>query len=86
MDQEAACVCRYKGRSGRGTAHLGRDELVFRGEFQLAIPLSTVRTATAGTGRMNVAYAGGEAIFELDEKTATAWVERISGGPGSPRS
>ncbi len=78
MGQEVECTCRYKGRSAVGKAHLETDDLIFRGEFRLAIPYRSVTSATAASGQLSVIFAGGKAIFDLGEKTAAKWADEIT--------
>ena len=85
MGEEAECTCRYKGRSAVGKAHLERDELSFRGEFRLAIPYRSVRSATAAGGQLAVIFDGGKALFDLGERTAAKWAEKISDPPRPSR-
>ena len=40
MGYDAACTIRFEGQIARGTAVLEHKDLVFRGPFRLAIPLS----------------------------------------------
>ena len=80
MGAQADCVCRYKGRSGRGTAHLETDELVFRGEFRLEIPYKTVTSATGDAGTLSITFDGGKAIFEIGDKAAR-WAAKINDPP-----
>ena len=51
---------------------------MFRGEFRLAIPYRLVTSATAASGQLSIIFAGGKAIFDLGEATATKWAEKIS--------
>ncbi|MDQ4144807.1 MAG: hypothetical protein M3198_13925 [Actinomycetota bacterium] len=83
MGAEAECTCRYKGRSAIGTAHLETDELLFAGEFQLAIPYKSVTSATAATGQLTIIFSGGKAIFDLGEQEAEQWATKIV--PGARR-
>jgi hypothetical protein len=81
MGAEVACTCRYKGRSAVGKALLETDELLFRGEFRLRIPYKDVTKTTAAAGQLSVIFAGGRAIFELDERTAARWAKKINDPP-----
>ncbi len=59
MGQEAACRARFQGRSSAGTALPESDALVFRGDFQLAIPFRRVKRLEARAGRLTVGFDGG---------------------------
>ena len=80
MGARAECICRYRGRSGLGTLHLETDDLVFRGELKLAIPLNSILSATAAGGRLTIVFYGGEAVFELGDKAAR-WAGKILSPP-----
>lgn len=81
MGQKAECACRYKGRAGTGIAHLETDELIFRGDFRLAIPHKAVDSATSANGKLAIVFSGGEAVFDLGEKTAGKWADKINDPP-----
>jgi hypothetical protein len=76
VGDEARCTVRYGGRTSEGRALLEPDELRFRGEFRLAVPLRGISSARAVDGRLEVAWAGEEATFELGPR-AERWAERI---------
>ncbi|MDQ3986828.1 MAG: DUF3052 domain-containing protein [Actinomycetota bacterium] len=80
MGAKADCSCIYRDRRGEGTAHLETDHLIFRGDLNLAIPLSSVISATASSGRLNIVFHGGEATFDLGNKAAK-WAEKILSPP-----
>ena len=84
MGAEASCRLRVAREAYEGTAYFETDELLFRGapregvqRFRLAIPLSSIRGATASSGELRVRHDGGEAVFELGERAAAKWAERI---------
>jgi hypothetical protein len=60
---------------------LETDELIFRGEARVRIPLASVQSVSAEDGDLVVRYPGGSMRFELGSKAAR-WAERIK----SPRS
>ena len=76
MGDEARCTVRYEGRVSEGKTLLETDELVFRGEFRLAIPRRDIRSAAAEDGRLTVVFSGGTAAFELGAR-AERWAEKI---------
>ncbi len=76
MGDETRCTARFRDRVSEGTALLETDELVFRGDFRLAIPLSDVRSVSAQDGRLTVEFPGGAAELELGG-SAERWAEKI---------
>ena len=54
MGQEATCTVHVDGQTSSGKARLETEEIVFRGDFRLAIPLREVRDARAVDGRLTV--------------------------------
>lgn len=80
MGATAECVCWYRGRSGRGVARLETDDLIFRGDLNLAIPFRSVISATSSRGNLTLVFNGGEATFELGDK-ASKWASKILDPP-----
>ncbi|MDQ3890269.1 MAG: DUF3052 domain-containing protein [Actinomycetota bacterium] len=76
MGDEARCTARFRDGVSEGTALLETDELVFRGDFRLAIPLRDVRSVAAQDGRLTVAFADGAVELELGG-SAERWAEKI---------
>jgi hypothetical protein len=76
MGQELACLAHYGGKSSRGKALLETNEILFRGEFRLKIPLSSIKGAKVSGGELRLKTADGLAIFELGDK-AENWCEKI---------
>ena len=81
MGEEARCTVRFGSARSEGKALLETDELVFRGEFRIAVPLKEITALDVSDGRLRVEFADGEATFELGPK-AERWAERIR----NPRS
>ena len=80
MGAKAECVCWFRGRSGRGVARLETDDLIFRGDLNLAIPFRSVMSATSSKGNLTLVFNGGEATFELGDK-ASKWASKILDPP-----
>lgn len=76
MGDEARCTVRFGGARSEGKALLETDELIFRGDFRLAVALKGVTALDASDGELRVEFADGEATFELGSK-AERWAERI---------
>jgi DUF3052 family protein len=76
VGDEALATVHFAGRTSEGKALLEADELVFRGEFRLAIRLREIHTAEAAEGRLTLETRDGPAVFELGPR-AERWAERI---------
>ena len=76
MGSEAFCKLRFGEQESEGKALLETSEIVFRGDFRLKIPFSTVKSAKAVNGQLCLETAQGAAIFQLGA-TAEKWLEKI---------
>jgi hypothetical protein len=81
MGQDVHCIATWNGRRSIGTASLETDDILFRGEFRLRIPLKTVTDLASDEGRLTVKIAEGTATFNLGVR-AQQWAERIRNPKG----
>jgi len=81
MGQDVHCIATWNGRRSIGTAYLETDELLFRGEFRLRIPFTTMSAVTAADGRLLVTVPEGTASFNLGAR-AQQWANRIRNPKG----
>jgi hypothetical protein len=81
MGQEISCEARFGSRTGTGKALLETDELIFRGDFRLAIPLKGIQSLEAADGWLRIQWAEGQAAFQLGARAAK-WADKIR----NPRS
>jgi hypothetical protein len=85
MGQETRCYVRHGGQRVEGKALLETDEVIFRGELRLKIPLRGVKEAETADGELRLRYlvdgAPDEATFELGSPTAERWAKRILNPP-----
>ncbi len=72
MGDEARCTVRFGGARSVGKALLETDELIFRGDFRIAVPLNGITALDASDGELRVEFADGEATFELGPKVGRA--------------
>jgi hypothetical protein len=77
MGQELACSVLSNGKSHRGKALLESDEILFRGDLRLKIPLASIKKVEAGEGKLNVRTKDALYVFDLGAK-AEKWCERIA--------
>jgi hypothetical protein len=63
-------------QESEGKALLETSELLFRGNFRLKIPFSTIKSAKAVDGELRLQTADGLAIFHLGE-VAGKWCDKI---------
>jgi hypothetical protein len=81
MGYEAACTIRFEGQIARGTAWLEHKDLVFRGPFRLAMPLSEISDARADADTLIVRFGGRRADLEIGAAAAARWAKRIANPP-----
>ncbi len=80
MGSDAVCTLKFDGKTSRGTAWLEHKDLVFRGPVRLAIPLATIRAATARDGTLHVEFGDSSADFTIGS-AAEKWAKRITSPP-----
>jgi hypothetical protein len=76
MGRELLCSVRAGGRTVSGKALLETDEVIFRGEPRLKIPLASLKSVVARDGELHLKWADGSAVFELGEQAAK-WAHKI---------
>jgi hypothetical protein len=81
MGKEAQCTCRWDTRTSSGKALLETDEILFRGEFRLVIPLKEVESVQAVEGQLQIKSPRGMVALSLGPVVAK-WAERILHPPG----
>jgi hypothetical protein len=81
MGQEANCEARFGGKVSAGRALLETDDLIFRGEFRLKIPLKSIESLDVNGGVLSVTSPAGTADFTLGAQ-AGKWAHKIR----NPRS
>jgi hypothetical protein len=76
VGNEASCKVQFGKQRSAGKALLETSEILFRGEFRLKIPFSSVTAAKAVDGELRLQTAEGLAVFHLGA-TAEKWREKI---------
>jgi hypothetical protein len=76
MGQELACSVLSNGKSHRGKARLESNEILFRGDLRLKIPLASIKKVEAEEGKLNVRTKDALYVFDLGAK-AEKWREKI---------
>jgi hypothetical protein len=76
MGNEAKCIVRLGKRHSEGKALLETSEILFRGDFRLKIPFSSIKSARAVDGELRVQTPEGLTLFELGA-AAAKWCEKI---------
>ncbi len=77
MGRETSCTAHYQKQSSAGTLQHETDDLRFRGEFSLKIPLKQITRAIAKDGELRVQWPEGEARFDLGA-AAAKWADAVS--------
>lgn len=80
MGYDVDCTLHLDGRPARGRAQLETQELRFRGDARLVIPLKEITSAAARDGSLTVRFGGRTAVFDLGP-SAAKWAERITNPP-----
>ena len=76
MGSEANCKVRFGNQESGGRALLEASEILFRGDFRLKIPFSTIKSAKAVEGELRLQIAQGLAVFQLGT-AAEKWCHKI---------
>lgn len=76
MGNEAACKVTFGKQQSEGKALLETSEIIFRGDFRLKIPFSTIKSAKAVDGELRLQTADGLAVFHLGMR-AEKWCDKI---------
>jgi hypothetical protein len=76
MGNESKCTVRFGKDISEGKALLETSEILFRGEFRLKIPFSTIKSAKAVDGELRLRTAEGPAVFHLGA-AAEKWRDKI---------
>jgi hypothetical protein len=77
MWNELKCRVRVGKQESEGKALLETNEVIFRGDFRLKIPLATIKSAKVVDGDLHLRTAEGVAIFELGAGAAEKWYAKI---------
>ena len=76
MGAEAHCTAQFGKQQSEGKAVLETSEILFRGEFRLKIPFSTIKSAKAVDGELRLQTSDGLAVFHLGA-AAEKWRDKI---------
>jgi hypothetical protein len=76
MGRELLCTVRSGGKTASGKALLETNEIIFRGELRLKIPLATLTSVHARDGELHVNWEERTAVFELGDH-AEKWAHKI---------
>jgi hypothetical protein len=76
MGNEASCKVRFGKHESEGKALLETSEILFRGDFRLKIPFSTIQLAKAVDGELRLQTAEGLAVFYLGV-AAEKWFDKV---------
>jgi hypothetical protein len=76
VGNEVKCTARLGKQESEGKALLETSEILFRGDFRLKIPFSTIKSAKAVDGELRLQTAEGLAVFHLGA-AAEKWRDKI---------
>ncbi len=81
MGAEAQTTVRIGRKKAVGKALLETNEIIFRGDLRLKIPLKEITAIEAKAGRLAVTWPGGKATFDLGDQAAK-WADKIKNPKG----
>jgi hypothetical protein len=76
VGSELLCRVRSGGKGASGKALLETNEIIFRGEMRLKIPLVSLRSVVARNGELHLKWSEGAAVFEIGDR-AEKWAHKI---------
>jgi hypothetical protein len=76
MGREIRCRAKSGGKWREGRALLETNELLFRGDQRLKIPIREITSAIARDGQLHLKWPGNSAVFELGSQ-AEKWAHAI---------
>lgn len=76
MGNELICRVRYDKQRSEGKALLETSEIIFRGDFRLKIPFSSINSAKAVAGELRLQTTEGLVVFHIGTQ-AEKWCEKI---------
>lgn len=76
MGSEARCTVKCGGKTSEGKALLETDEILFRGDFRLSIPLKEIEKVEVRGGQLRIKSGSGLAVFDLGPM-AKKWATKI---------
>lgn len=77
MGNEATCKVKFGKQESEGKALLETSEVLFRGDFRLKIPFSSIKSAKAVDGELRLQTADGLASFHLGATAAAKWLDKV---------
>lgn len=81
MGEEIRCTARFGRQQSEGRALFETDDIIFRGDFRVKVPLRSITAARARDGTLRITWPDGTLALDLGPR-AERWAERIH----SPRS
>jgi hypothetical protein len=76
VGNEAACKVTFGKQQSEGKALLETSEIIFRGDFRLKIPFSTIKSAKAVDGELRLQTGEGLTVLHLGA-AAEKWCDKI---------
>ena len=76
MGREIQCRAKSGGKWIAGKALLETNEIIFRGDLRLKIPIAALESVTARAGELHLKWSGQSAVFELGDQ-AEKWAHAI---------
>ena len=67
MGRELQCRAKFSGKWVEGKALLETNEIIFRGDLRLKIPIAALESVTARAGELHLKWSGQSAVFDLGD-------------------
>jgi hypothetical protein len=77
MGKESECKAEFEGKRSTGKLQLETDDLRFKGDLRLKIPLKQIEKASAKGGVLTIKWPEGTVRFELGP-AAEKWADQIN--------
>lgn len=76
MGHELLCTVRSGRKASSGKVRLEPNEIIFRGDLRLKIPLASLKSIAARDGELHLKWTDGAVVFELGDQ-AEKWAHKI---------
>ena len=78
MGREALCQGRLGAKASEGKALLESEEIIFRGDFRVRVPLAAITKVEVRSGALTVEWPGGKLTLTLGKEVAGKWADAIT--------
>jgi len=76
MGLQAKCTASFEGKFSSGNALLESEQLIFRGDYRVAVPFKAIKRLSEAAGKLSIESAQGTLVLDLG-KEARKWEDKI---------